>query len=175
MPHQPVGRGFTPAVYKIKNPCSRRQQAAALRLVRHPERSKHHGAVFAQSNFQKRTTNRAFLKGKGQSPLRISHGASRAFWVNVTLRTRAIVYPLWIPSSLSLLGFACSDRVFGNLLCKSAALPPQKLPLLAAGELMLRPAKLRLLRSLPICKANGAVQATRQSFSYFAFGEVGSG
>ena len=117
--------------------------------------------------------------------MRISHGASRAFWVNVTLRTRAIVYPLWIPSSLSLLGFACSDRVFGNLLCKSAALPPQKLQLLAKGEFMLHLAKLRrglaplrrmtrglrilyLLRSLSICEANGAVQATRQNFICFA-------
>ena len=62
---------------------------------------------------------------------------------NVTLRTRAIVYPSEIPSSLSLLAFACSDRDFGNLLCKSAALPPQKLPLLAEGEFMLRYAKLR--------------------------------
>ena len=50
--------------------------------MRHPERSKHHGAVFAQSNFQKRTINRAFLKGKGQSPLRISHGALIAFLEN---------------------------------------------------------------------------------------------
>ena len=36
-----------------------------MKFVRHPERSKHHGAVFAQSNFQKRSTNRTFLKGKG--------------------------------------------------------------------------------------------------------------
>ena len=158
----------------------------------HPERSKHHGAVFAQSNFQKRTINRAFLKGKGRSPLRISHGVLMAFVANVTLRTRAIVYPLWIPSSLPLLGFARSDRVFGNLLCKSAALPPQKLQLLAKGEFMLHLAKLRLhstrfqrmhvslrmthkLEVFGNLRSKSAVFSRRGNFIYFAKGEVGSG
>ena len=62
---------------------------------------------------------------------------------NVTLRTRAIKIPFEIPLRLTPCAFARSDRVFGNLLCKSAALPPQKLPLLAEGEFMLRPAKVR--------------------------------
>ena len=179
-------------VIKAKGPCFRRQQATALRLVRHPERSKHHGAVFAQSNFQKRTINRAFLKGKGQSPLRISHGVLMAFVANVTLRTRAIVFPSWIPSSLSLLGFARSDRVFGNLLCKSAALPPQKLQLLAKGEFMLHLAKLRLhstrfqrmhvslrmthkLEVFGNLRSKSTVFSRRGNFIYFAKGEVGSG
>ena len=66
-----------------------------------------------------------------------------AFLANVTLRTRAIKIPFEIPLRLTPCVFARSDRVFGNLLCKSAALPPQKLPLLAEGEFMLRPAKVR--------------------------------
>ncbi|MBQ8716443.1 MAG: hypothetical protein IJY43_01185, partial [Clostridia bacterium] len=64
----------------------------------HPEHSKHRGAVFAESNFQKRSTNRTFLKGKGQSPLRISQQILIAFLKNVSLRTRAIGYPYQIPS-----------------------------------------------------------------------------
>jgi hypothetical protein len=46
----------------------------------HPERRKYACGIFSESNFQKRTTNRAFLKGKGLlNPLRISHGALMAF------------------------------------------------------------------------------------------------
>ena len=138
----------------------------ALRLVRHPERSKHHGAVFAQSNFQKRSINRAFLKGKGQSPLRISHGVLMAFVANVTLRTRAIVYPLWIPSSLPLLGFACSSK-----------LSTAKLRLHSTRFQRMH-VSLRMTHKLEVfgnLRSKSTVFSRRGNFIYFAKGEVGSG
>jgi hypothetical protein len=72
----------------------------------------------------------------------ISRGILMAFVANVTLRTKAIGNPFEIPLRLTPCAFACSGKAFD----------PQKFD---AGYALAQDDT--LTRSLPICKANGAV------------------